>query len=229
MNKDLDDIKKLIDQYLDGDATIEEQDRLAEFFRSSDIPEELKPYQAMFDLLAVPMAEPSDEEVDAFALANGVKIKEKARVVPMILKVASVVAVILVVFVIGYHLGCSGGMNTASPLVSAPLVKERIIRQVSVMKDTVMIERPIVVKKMIVKKVATNECQQRGEKEMIARDISFVQPDVIAPPIHQVSSMVATSPDDVNKYFNEVLEANQEIEKKEVKNDFKSYGYEVSF
>jgi len=42
-------------------------------------------------------------------------------------------------------------------------------------------------------------------------------------------TMAATSPDNVEKYFNQVLDAQQEIEKKEIKNDFKSYGYEVSF
>ena len=45
MDKDLNNIKRLIDHYMNGETSIEEQDILTEFFRSSHIPEELKPYK----------------------------------------------------------------------------------------------------------------------------------------------------------------------------------------
>ena len=225
MNKDLDYMKRLIDRYMNGETSIEEQDILAEFFRSPDIPEELKPYKAMFDILSEPIIEPSDEEVDAFALANSVKIRGRARIAPMFLKVASVAAVVVFVFLMGY---CWGRKNDSAPVVAqSPVIKERIVKQVCVVKDTVMIERPVIVQKTIVKQVADNQRSHRCVEKNLGNSSAFV--NSTGDTGLRCVTMAATSPDNVEKYFNEILEAHQEIEKKEIKNDFKSYGYEVSF
>ena len=224
MNKDLDYIKKLIDRYMNGETSIREQDILAEFFSSSDIPDELKPYRAMFDTLSEPISQPSDEEIDGFALANCIKIRERAKVVPMLLKIASVAAVVAFVFLIGY---CWGRKYDSKPVVAqSPAVKERIIKQVCIVKDTVMIERPVIIKKTIVKQVAENQQSHPcGTKSLNSGSI-FVSNT--GDKRVRCVTMAATSPDNVEKYFDEVIEAKQEIEKKEIKNDFKSYSYEVS-
>ena len=41
-------IARLLDKYMDGTSTIDEEDILAEYFRGQDIPEEWKCYQLMF-------------------------------------------------------------------------------------------------------------------------------------------------------------------------------------
>jgi hypothetical protein len=226
MNNDLDEIKRLIDRYMEGETSIEEQDRLARFFRSSDIPEELKPYQAMFDTLSVPIEEPSVAEVDAFALANGVKVKEQSKIVPMFLKIASVAAVVALVFLMGYHIG--GNRQKVPTVAQVPVMKEKVIRQVSVVKDTVVIERPVVVRKTITKEVAVNTSPLHDERIPVSRDFAYSK-DIGVGAVHQTTVMTVTSPEDVEKYFKEALDAHQEIESKEIKKNFKSYGYEVSF
>lgn len=224
MNKDLDYIKKLIDRYMNGETSIREQDILAEFFSSSDIPDELKPYRAMFDMLSEPIPQPSDEEIDAFALANNVKIRGRAKVAQMFLKIASVAAVVAFVFLIGY---CWGRKNESKPVVAqSPAVKERIIKQVCIVKDTVMIERPVIIKKTIVKQVAENQQSHPCVAKSLNSGSIFVSN--AGDKRVRCVTMAATSPDNVEKYFDEVIEAKQEIEKKEIKNDFKSYSYEVS-
>lgn len=43
-------IKQLLTKYYDGDSTLEEERTLREFFSGGDIPDELKPYAAQFNL-----------------------------------------------------------------------------------------------------------------------------------------------------------------------------------
>lgn len=241
MNKkfNIDDMKRLIERYMDGETTIEEQDLLSGFFRSSDVPDELKPYQRMFEMLETPMAEPTDEEVDAFALANGVDVRKKARLLPLLLKIASVAAVIAIVFITGYRIGGSR-LSEVSVLPRTPVssgrydartatVKGQITGQAGIVHDTVMVVRPVVIRKTIVRQMAAASPIQKDESETTFHGIAMAHQDSSEAHARQYSSMVATEPDDVDKYFKEALEAHQEIEKKEIKNDFKSYGYEVSF
>ena len=42
-------IKALLDKFMDGQTTVEEEAMLAEFFRSGDVPAELEDYRLMFD------------------------------------------------------------------------------------------------------------------------------------------------------------------------------------
>ena len=41
-------IEKLLDKYMDGTSTLEEEDVLAEYFRGQDIPQEWADYQQLF-------------------------------------------------------------------------------------------------------------------------------------------------------------------------------------
>jgi hypothetical protein len=225
MDKDLDYMKRLIDQYMNGETSIEEQGILAEFFRSSHIPEELKYYKTMFDVLSEPITEPSDEELDAFALANNIKIRGRAKLAPMFFKIVSVAAIAVFVFLIGY---CFGKRSDSIPVITqVPAIRERIVKQICIVKDTVMIERPVIVKKMIIKQVADNSQTHHRIKKEFRNDCDFAKST--ADTGLRCVTMAATSPDNVEKYFKKALDAHDEIEKKEVKNDFKSYGYAVSF
>ena len=42
-------IKALLDKYMDGQTTVEEEALLADYFRSGDVPAEWEDYRAMFD------------------------------------------------------------------------------------------------------------------------------------------------------------------------------------
>ena len=41
-------IKELLDRFMDGETTVEEEDVLSMYFRQADVPEEWRDYQAMF-------------------------------------------------------------------------------------------------------------------------------------------------------------------------------------
>ena len=42
-------IKALLDKFMDGQTTVEEEAQLADYFRSADVPAEWEDYRAMFD------------------------------------------------------------------------------------------------------------------------------------------------------------------------------------
>ena len=51
-------IEALLDKFMDGQTTVEEEALLAEYFRSSDVPAEWEDYRAMFDYFDSGMTQP---------------------------------------------------------------------------------------------------------------------------------------------------------------------------
>lgn len=45
MKNEFEDIKQLTRRFMDGQTTIEEEDRLAAYFRTHDVPEEWREYK----------------------------------------------------------------------------------------------------------------------------------------------------------------------------------------
>lgn len=70
------EIDRLTDRYMAGLTSPEEQERLHRLLMAADLPEEYLPLREMFALLAEPMEAPSDEELVAFAQANGLELAE---------------------------------------------------------------------------------------------------------------------------------------------------------
>lgn len=61
MTNEFDDIKKLTQRFMDGLTTIEEEDRLAAYYRTHDVPEEWREYKEMFAYFDAGMPQGVDE------------------------------------------------------------------------------------------------------------------------------------------------------------------------
>ena len=48
MNKDIQDIQRLLDRFLEGTSTLDEEKRLADYFRTHEVDEEWSAYKEMF-------------------------------------------------------------------------------------------------------------------------------------------------------------------------------------
>ena len=48
MNKDIQDIQRLLDRFLEGTSTLEEEKRLADYFHTHEVDEEWSAYKEMF-------------------------------------------------------------------------------------------------------------------------------------------------------------------------------------
>lgn len=64
------DIQQLLDRYLDGLTSLEEEDRLADYLRSHDVPEPWQPYKEMFAYFdaGMPTEESGKEEKEEVAM-----------------------------------------------------------------------------------------------------------------------------------------------------------------
>ena len=60
MNKDIQDIQRLLDRFLDGASTLDEEKHLADYFRTHEVGEEWSAYKEMFAMF--------DEIVSIFIL-----------------------------------------------------------------------------------------------------------------------------------------------------------------
>jgi hypothetical protein len=48
---DYNNIRKLLDKYWEGESTLQEETQLRDFFTGKDVPEDLKPFQPLFQFL----------------------------------------------------------------------------------------------------------------------------------------------------------------------------------
>lgn len=90
------DIALLVDRFLDGETTLEEEHRLYAFFQQDEVPEEWTEYKEMFrDYAALDFHAPGMEAKESRAIPSGKAFALFARYA------ASVAAILLTVFVIG--------------------------------------------------------------------------------------------------------------------------------
>ncbi|MBQ8361522.1 MAG: hypothetical protein IJX44_06195 [Bacteroidaceae bacterium] len=98
-------INRLIDRYMNGLTSPEEQRRLHRLLMADDLPEEYLPYREMFTLLGEPMEVPSDKELKDFAQANQLEVAETegGRIIPLRpwLRYAGIAASLVLVFLAG--------------------------------------------------------------------------------------------------------------------------------
>lgn len=97
-------MKGLIDRYMNGLTSPEEQRRLHRLLMADDLPEEYMPYREMFALLGEPMEIPSDEELTAFARENGLELTEKKTKLAVLkpwLRYAGIAASFVLIFLAG--------------------------------------------------------------------------------------------------------------------------------
>ena len=92
MNKDIQDIQRLLDRFLEGTSTLDEEKRLADYFRTHEVDEEWSAYKEMFAMFD----------------KGEVEVKEKkSRAIPLWVWFATtaVAASIAIVFFLNNHEG----------------------------------------------------------------------------------------------------------------------------
>ena len=98
-------INQLIDRYMNGLTSPEEQKRLHRLLMADALPEEYLPCREMFPLMGEPMEVPSDKELKDFAQANQLEVAETegGRIIPLRpwLRYAGFAASLVLVFLAG--------------------------------------------------------------------------------------------------------------------------------
>lgn len=98
-------INQLIDRYMNGLTSPEEQRQLYRLLMADDLPEEYLPYREMFTLLSEPMEVPSDKELKDFAQANQLEMAETEgrHIIPLRswLRYVGIAASLVLVFLAG--------------------------------------------------------------------------------------------------------------------------------
>ena len=223
MDDKLKQIKQLIECYLKGETSVEEENRLNEFFCQSDIPEEFIPYRQMFHIVTEPNDTPDDQLLESFADNNGVKKKHSVRILPIMFRIATIAAVAILIFMAGYQ------FNNKS--IPQPIMKERIVRVTTTVQDTVRERIPVIITKTINHKVyiAVTPKQNSGD----ARTINSKECDVASIDTKHSAATVSRTlfsgtSIDVNAEFGECAKAQAQFENKEMKNYIKTLGYEVN-
>lgn len=78
---DINEIRKLIKLFMDGETTLEQEATLADYFAGDDIADDLAEYKPMFDYFAegMPLPEPSDATEEATTESETAIISEPRR------------------------------------------------------------------------------------------------------------------------------------------------------
>ena len=140
MEYDIHDMNVLFERYLNGETTVDEQKMIQKYLVSEDIPEEFLPYKEMFEILSFPQEVPSDEELKAFAVENGLEMiedvsskKDKRVGIFPLFKFIGVVAASVILFVGGYFI------KGDKPAEIKEVEKEKLVEVVRTQRDTVTV------------------------------------------------------------------------------------------
>lgn len=113
------DIKKLIDKFMSGTSSIEEERVLADYFRhAADIPQELEPYREMFGYFDGGMADGTllTENPKNFGLSSAGSIKNGKTV--FLFRILSIAASVAVLLVVAYNI-INGDDDSGKPIANA--------------------------------------------------------------------------------------------------------------
>jgi hypothetical protein len=223
MNSELNDIKKLLERYLKGETSIEEEDRLNAFFHQLDVPDELMPYRQMFDIATQPNITPDDLTLQTFAENNGIRSKRHSVMLPLFFRIASAVAAAILIFMAGYH------FNDRD--IQQPTVKEKIVKVTNIVRDTVREKIPIIIHQTVNRKVyiAVTPKRHSDDAKVINAnecDMASINPDHSAATVSR--TLLSGTTLDINAEFNECAKAQTQFENKEMKNFIKTLGYEAN-
>lgn len=139
----IDDIKKLIDKYLEGETTNGEERALTEYFECNAVPDDLVPFKDMFSDLSQPNNCSDDKAIDAFFEENCIEKKRvRVRRIPLLVRIAVMAASVVSVFLAGYSWHTP---SVYEPICSRNTSKQknsiRIVAVDRVVHDTVRVMR----------------------------------------------------------------------------------------
>lgn len=112
--KEYKDIEKLIEQYYNGETSLEEELQLQTFFEGEDIPDHLRSYQDQFKAvtrMTEAKSSMSDDELFAKIQKEAVVVKMRPPVLNWAYKVAAAVALVLTGVWVGNQLRPDNGIS----------------------------------------------------------------------------------------------------------------------
>lgn len=159
MHKDIDNIRYLINKYMNGETTTEEHQTLARFFRETDnLPNDLLPYRDMFEMFDAGMPDFTDEELSSMleespyeALPEEHATTSKRYTLKRTLKYASAIAACILAFIAGTVVKNGGNEENVAVSPEPQLMSEQKDTAVETitltdtvrLRDTVFIEKKI--------------------------------------------------------------------------------------
>lgn len=148
MTRNIDDIRRLLDLYMEGENSQEELSDIEQFFRETrNLPEDLEIFRSMFEVIAEPSEVPTQEELDNFCKANcvelspvssvddkvqkgGVSVPLKPKIAPLWWRIATVAASVILVIIL-YTSGIfSIGVDEQKQLVDNDTTKTNVVQEV---------------------------------------------------------------------------------------------------
>lgn len=126
------DIKKLIERFMAGQTSVEEEDMLAEYFRNNEVDDELKAYKEMFGWFDKGMPlEPHDTK-------QSTRRKRHFSLMP----ITAAAAIIILLITIVWQTGNNNIETTpVQPIQTASMICENK-KSDSIAADTITIQRP---------------------------------------------------------------------------------------
>lgn len=159
MHKDIDNIRHLINKYMDGETTTEEHRILARFFRETDnLPNDLLPYRDMFAMFDAGMPDFTDEELSSILEENPDEAMQeehattgKRNTLKRALKYASAIAACILAFIAGTIVKGNQNEENVGAAQESQLMSEQKDTTVKIitltdtvrLRDTVFIEKQI--------------------------------------------------------------------------------------
>lgn len=135
-----DDVRILIEKFLSGESTLEEERMLDDFFKeTADIPEELSAYKEMFSYFDSGMADgcllTSDDEIQQ--ATNGQENKRNKNI--WLWKIAAAAAIVALIIVGAYNMAIPGNTNDGESVKSSMLAhKETVADSISARTDSTL-------------------------------------------------------------------------------------------
>lgn len=177
------DIHILLDRYMEGESSQEEQKEIERYFRETkDIPEDLEVYRSMFEVIGQEPDVPTQEELDRFCKANGVELQPavpvdsatcdggvsvplKPKIRPMWWSMAGIAASVVLVFSL-YTMGfLGGGMDEHDMVAEETDTTSNVVRDV----ERIIYDLP---------RHEMAQTEVRKEKATVVRDSVAVAPTV---------------------------------------------------
>lgn|SRR5574344_180425 len=225
------DINGLIERYLNGETSVEDEDRLNEYFRQPGIPDEMLPYKQMFEMASEPNDAPDDDALRSFAMNNGVgcrrngadKKRHFSKTLSLSFKISSAAAAAILIFMAGYHVNNGEAQQPTD-------IRERIVKVTNTVHDTVRERIPVVINKTVDRKVYVIATQGRRAEDV--EMTSGGRYDVASNDIQHSSrtadrTIFPGNAIDMNMEFSEGAKAQAEFENQEMNNFIKTLGDEV--
>lgn len=105
---DYNNIRKLLDKYWEGESSVQEEVQLRDFFNGSDVPEDLKSYQPLFQFFKMEQEKKLNEDFDKRLiqqLESSEKSLAKVRSLPFyLMRIAAVGLLLISVYFVSQQL-----------------------------------------------------------------------------------------------------------------------------